>query len=176
MYNLGIRMQSFEFISGIVKSNDIIQVSITVLPGDQKKMFSFEAKKIRSFFQTFSVVITEKTEKILIVFRKKSFLQQDPIIASTNIISSQLPQVQDASNGKLQIINIYEPFKRTSNTNVDNNSRRIIGKFDIQFTVEQIKPHYSNIIRHRENKFRNGESYTKISSNYDNENVNYIYN
>lgn len=78
----------------------------------------------------------------------------------------------------LQIINIYEPFKRTSNANVDRNARRIIGKFNVQFTVEQIKPHYSNIIRHRENKWRNGEPYTKKNSNYDNENVNsnYIFN
>ena len=59
-----------------------IRVSITTLPGEQKQAFSFEAKNMKTTRPFFSVKINDKTEKILIVMRKKSFSQKDPIIAT----------------------------------------------------------------------------------------------
>ena len=87
MLSLNIQMQSFELQKGIVQDNDTIRVSVTTLPSGEKQAFSFEAKKMQTTRPFFSLKINEKTEKILIALRKKSFSEKDPIIASTDMKS-----------------------------------------------------------------------------------------
>ncbi|KAK8845721.1 hypothetical protein M9Y10_020639 [Tritrichomonas musculus] len=168
MLCLNIQMQSFELKKGIVQDNDTLRVSVTTLPGEQKQAFSFEAKKMQTTCPFFSVKIDEKTEKILIVMRKKSFSQKDPIIASTVIQSNQIPMnFNDMANTEMKTINLLEPVQHSGKKNTN---RKVIGKFNIQFSLTQELPFNSNNTIKTTNKKRNGKGYAKMDSFLDNEN------
>ncbi|KAK8845732.1 hypothetical protein M9Y10_020650 [Tritrichomonas musculus] len=168
MLCLNIQMQSFELKKGIVQDNDTIRVSVTTLPGEQKQAYSFEAKKMQTTRPFFSVKINEKTEKILIVMRKKSFSQKDPIIASTVISNKQIPmKFNDIANTEMKTINLLEPVQHSGKKNTN---RKVIGKFDIQFSLTQELPFNNNNTIKTINKKRNGKGYAKMDSFLDNEN------
>ena len=168
MLCLNIQMQSFELKEGVVQDNDTIRVSVTTLPGEQKQAYSFEAKKMQTTRPFFSVKINEKTEKILIVMRKKSFSQKDPIIASTVISNKQIPmKFNDIANTEMKTINLLEPVQHSGKKNTN---RKVIGKFDIQFSLTQELPFNNNNTIKTINKKRNGKGYAKMDSFLDNEN------
>ena len=168
MLSLNIQMQSFELKEGVVQDNDTIRVSVTTLPGEQKQAYSFEAKKMQTTRPFFSVKINEKTEKILIVMRKKSFSQKDPIIASTVISNKQIPmKFNDIANTEMKTINLLEPVQHSGKKNTN---RKVIGKFDIQFSLTQELPFNNNNTIKTINKKRNGKGYAKMDSFLDNEN------
>ena len=168
MLSLNIQMQSFELKEGVVQDNDTIRVSVTTLPGEQKQAYSFEAKNMQTTRPFFSVKINEKTEKILIVMRKKSFSQKDPIIASTVISNKQIPmKFNDIANTEMKTINLLEPVQHSGKKNTN---RKVIGKFDIQFSLTQELPFNNNNTIKTINKKRNGKGYAKMDSFLDNEN------
>ncbi|KAK8845867.1 hypothetical protein M9Y10_020793 [Tritrichomonas musculus] len=170
MLCLNIQMQSFELKEGVVQDNDTIRVSVTTLPGEQKQAYSFEAKNMQTTRPFFSVKINEKTEKILIVMRKKSFSQKDPIIASTVISNKQIPmKFNDIANTEMKTINLLEPLQ---NSGKKNGNRKIIGKFDIQFSLSQVLPSTSGNTMKQASKKKNGKGYAKMDSFFDNENDN----
>ena len=80
IFSLTINVQSIELLSAFVSSNDKIRVSITTLPDEQKQAQVYEYKKLKTVQPTFKVEFKETTKKILIVLRKKSYLESDPII------------------------------------------------------------------------------------------------
>lgn len=180
MLNLNFQMQSFELAKGIVQDNDTIRVSITTLPGEQKQAFSFEAKNMKTTRPFFSVKINDKTEKILIVMRKKSFSQKDPIIASTVIKSGQFPvKFNDITNTEMKTINLLESLQHSNKKNTKScGNRKIVGKFDIQFSLTQELPYQSKNTIMQFNKKKNGKGYAKMDSFLDteNENCNFIFN
>ena len=166
MLSLNIQMQSFELAKNIVHDNDSIRISVTTLPGEQKQAFSFDAKKMKTVHPFFSVKIDDKTEKILIVVRKKNFTEKDPIIASTVIKSGQFPtKFNDVSNTELKTINLLEPLqhsgKRISKSTED---RKVVGKVDLCFTLTQEIECQKNLFKPHFNKKRNGQGYAKMDS------------
>ena len=169
-------MQSFELMKGVVQDNDTIRVSITTLPGEQKQAFSFEAKKMQTACPFFSVKINDKTENILIVMRKKSFSLKDPIIASTVIKSNQIPmKFNDITNTEMKTINLLEPVQHSGKKNTN---RKVIGKFNILFSLAQELPCTNNNTIKSANKKKNGKGYAKMDSFFDdeNENRNFLFN
>ncbi|KAK8897682.1 hypothetical protein M9Y10_015646 [Tritrichomonas musculus] len=175
MLSLNIQMQSFELQKGIVQDNDTIRVSVTTLPSGEKQAFSFEAKKMQTTRPFFSLKINEKTEKILIVLRKKSFSEKDPIIASTVIGKVDIPnKFNDITNTEMKTINLLEPVQHSGKKNGD---RQIIGKFSLQFSLTQELPSTSkNTIKPA--RKRSFKGYSKMNSFIDdeNENNNFLFN
>ncbi|KAK8838063.1 hypothetical protein M9Y10_036014 [Tritrichomonas musculus] len=175
MLNLHVQMRSFKFASCIINYDDIILVSITVFPGDRKKRFSFAAEKIDEFFQFFTIKISEKTQKILIVFRKESFTLNDPIIASTTILGSKIPKILNNSlNTEVKTILIYEPFHRKGNNNISSDKRKVIGKLNIQFSLTKPDPKVDDQDKSLMTCKRNGKEYEKMPTCLENENLNYL--
>ena len=170
MLCLNIQMQSFELQKGIVQDNDTLRVSVTTLPSGEKQAFSFEAKKMLTTRPFFSVKINEKTERILIVMRKKSFSQKDPIFASAVISNKQIPtKFNDITNTEMKTINLLEPVQKSGKKGAD---RKAIGKFEIQFTLTQEFPSTNKNTIKQLNKKRNGKGYAKMNSFLDDENDN----
>lgn len=132
MYGLNIHLKSFKLNSNIVNGNDKVRVSITTFPENYKEAFITEAKQMSFVHHFFTVNITNKTQKIVIVFRKVGFLD-NPIIASATISSKELPN-EYCNNVEMKTMNIYEPLQTSSK------KRRIFGEMQIQFSLTSAFP------------------------------------
>lgn len=174
MYKLSIDLQSFQFSNGIIQANDTIRVSLTTLPEGRKQAISIDEKKLKNFHHFFSITITEQTEMILFVIRKKNFAQNDPIIASTTLKSSQFPRsVNDSNNKILKNINLYEPIQHTrSLTDKSHKKRKILGLMQLQFSLFHSNKIFEKnfALKARMNKVTRQQRYSKINSFDNNEN------
>lgn len=177
MYGLYIHVQSIHLNQDVIGSNDKIRVSITTVPEENKQAFVIEAKKMDNMHHFFTVNITDQTKKIIIVFRKKSFILNDPIIASTILHSDQFPNFQDKSkNTEIKLIDIYDPLQHSHQEKsiYSNNQRRNLGRMEIQLSLEEAFPVNNNQNSQQRNPIRNskrkGNSKTSADANQ-NENI-----
>ncbi|KAK8839547.1 hypothetical protein M9Y10_031906 [Tritrichomonas musculus] len=177
MYGLYIHVQSIHLNQDVIGSNDKIRVSITTVPEENKQAFVIEAKKMDNIHHFFTVNITDQTKKIIIVFRKKSFILNDPIIASTILHSDQFPNFQDKSkNTEIKLIDIYDPLQHSHQEKsiYSNNQRRNLGRMEIQLSLEEAFPVNNNQNSQQRNPIRNskrkGNSKTSADTNQ-NENI-----
>lgn len=169
MKNLNIQMENFSFSEKIFQDKDTIRISITTLPENEKEAFQFDGKRLQDAHPFFTVKKTKNTRKIIIVFRKKSISEKDPIIASTTIKSELFPKsFSDANNSQQQIINIYEPIQKPNAS--QKSQRKIVGQMSVQFSLSQDVPHNFNV-KHQIGKQRNGQGYSKMESYNNNENA-----
>ena len=131
MKGLNIHLKSFKLNQNLVSSNDKVRVSITTFPEGNKEAFITEAKQMNSINHDFKVNITDKTQDIIVVFRKMEILQ-DPIIASTTISSKELPTTLNKAENKS--FEIYEPAQKS------NKDRHVFGQMQIQFKLTSAFP------------------------------------
>lgn len=145
MLNLNIQLQSIKLSKDIVNENDTVRVSITTLPDGQKQAQTFEVKEMNASQPTFKIQMNDQTEKVIIVFRKKSFFGQAPIIASTTLKSKDIHIFKELINNEHKKISIFEPIQNFNNKNNnmktnENKSRRIVGTMEVDFTlIEEFK-------------------------------------
>lgn len=173
MYGLNIHLISFRLNSQIIGPRDKIRVSITTLPEENKDWFVISANEIHKTEHFFGPNITDKTEKIIFVFRKKSLFQSDPIIASTIVYAKDFPRSKtDEQNSEVKRINIYEPISKTPGNLYENENRQIYGQMQIQMTLHDPFPDPTNKKNYNYNisKIHNGEGYSKVNSFGINEN------
>lgn len=163
MFPLNIQLQSIEFIDKIVQDCDSIRVSVTTFPDEQKLNTSFEVKQIRTAFPSFTVNVSDRTEKILIVFRKKYLVQRDPIIASTVITSDDLPKLINGSFDQEKEFDLLEPRKKATNKEnfFGEPNRKILGKVDVKMSIadERQIPEYAAI--RKISKIHSGQEFPK---------------
>lgn len=149
VYGLNIHLVAFQLSPDLIHKNEKIRVSITTLPEKKKQHFSINPKLIGSTHHFFTVNVTDKTEKILFVFRRKNFIQADPIVASTVVHADQLPKSpDDKNNNDVKNIAILEPIQKIRKENkgkeaiekVVNTHRKIVGQMEIQFELTDAFP------------------------------------
>lgn len=111
---LNIYVLSFTLPEYVIKPNDDVRVSITTLPEQVKQNFTIPAREMLHPRHAFQAGITQNTQKIIFVFRKKSFLDGDPIIASTTLNAKDFPKIilrpNEIDECPVQTLNIYEPI------------------------------------------------------------------
>lgn len=179
MYGLNIHLISFRLNSQIIGQRDKIRVSITTIPEECKQSFFINAKDIHHCHHFFTVNITNQTKKIIVVFRKKSIIQNDPIIASTIIHSNEFPKSKDDSqNSDVKRIDIYEPISNGPGTLNPGQERKIYGQMQIQMSLDnpfQDTP-FTKQVNYNIGKIHNGEGYAKVNAMNLNENAQQNYN
>lgn len=161
MLGLNIHLKSFKLNPGIINGNDKVRVSITTLPEQNKEAFVIEAKQMFCVHHFFTVNITEKTEKIIFVFRKKGFFE-DPIIASKTISSSELPKSNENKNTEMKTYEIYEPLQNEQNRRKSNENRRVFGEMKIQFSLTTAFPTFDK--KQSKSNYSKVNGYSKINS------------
>ena len=170
MLSLTINIQSIELLSQLVSSNDKIRISITTLPDEQKQAQVYDYQKLNTVRPTFKVEFKETTKKILIVFRKKSYLEADPIIASTTIYTDDLTNIfKEKNNFDFKKVNLFESNKHNKENYQQNETPKIIGNADICFGICEekfIKSSKKNNIKET-NKHR---EFSKMNSLFKKEN------
>lgn len=174
MYGLNIHLISFKLNQCLFNETDKVRVSITTFPEQNKEKFLLEAKQMKCVHHFFTVNVTKKTSKILFVFRKKSFLQGDPIIASTIVCSKEIPNLQDSSNKyneEVKTIKIFEPVQS------GHKIRRVYGEMSVQFSLTTAFTSFENK-QTRQNikkncdkpKYSKVNGYSMMNENQKNEN------
>ena len=131
----------------VVRDADDIRISITALPEDIKEHFCIKGKKVHQCSHIFSLNITNQTDKIIIVFRKKTFLKDNPIIASTVIQMNEFPEfpkeaIKDSSKiqSNIKTINVYYPLQKQikeENQKNEQITRKILGEMKVQLEFSQ---------------------------------------
>ncbi|KAK8889100.1 hypothetical protein M9Y10_033844 [Tritrichomonas musculus] len=165
MQGLNIHLQSIE-LGNLLQKNDKLRVSITTLPEGNKQAFIIDAKKLSNIHHFFTVNITDKTRKIIFVFRKKSFIQNDPIIASTIVHANLFPNLQDDKlNTEMKAINILEPLHGARDAdNFNPQQRKVIGHMYIQMSLTNEFPDQNYNTRYQYSQTKNKNSYAKMDS------------
>ena len=161
MYGLKIHLLSFLIDTNIVKADDQIRFSITSIPDDCKEVYNMEIKNLSGSHHFFSVNISDQTKKILFVIRKKNFIKNDPIIASTFINACELPSPDNNKNSFIQSIKLYEPIQQ-KNKNVDIFNRKVLGQMEMKFTIT--KPEFQFKNSSNVEKIYKGQGYSKVKT------------
>ncbi|KAK8837229.1 hypothetical protein M9Y10_036661 [Tritrichomonas musculus] len=173
---LNIHLLTFKLPEKLVHDSDSIRVSITSFPEENKQHFYVKGKKINTSNHVFSLNITNKTDKIVIVFRKKNAIGEDPIIASATIHLkkfTELPIEQMTSGTKMtdvKVLDIYYPLQKQieeeqskEQTNVTTNKhmkRKVLGQMEIQLSFSTP---YLNSNKEKTNKKENKKNSKKIN-------------
>lgn len=168
MLKLNIKLNSIRLSNEIVHPNDTIRVSITTIPDKQKDAKLFEVKNIDTATPTFRIKMKDSIQKILIVFRKKSFFFNDPIIASTIIHRNEIGVFDDDVDCDYKKFDIYEP---AGNNNNHSRNRRVVGSMEASFSLKEELQHVHVVV-----KKDDGKSYSSLRAFFnDNENQNVSY-
>lgn len=169
MLSLFIEIQSLKLDENIINANDSLRISVTTIPGGQKQAITFDANRLRTVNPSFSVKINDKLERVLIVLRKKSFSERNPIIASTTIHKARIPtELNNIANTELKTFDFLEPIQHNGQKNTKPaQNRKAIGKFDVQFSLEEDIPQNVSFFTQM-NKKKNGSEYSNLLYNNDN--------
>lgn len=167
---LNIHLLAFALPMNIVKDNEEVRVSITTIPDEKKQHFTIEGKKMGNSNHVFSVNVTEKTAKIIMVFRKVLYLSESPIIASTVI---KLKEFKDCPNEQItngmittevKNINIYYPLQKQIKEEGNKKiQRKVLGQMKIQMTFTTP---FSNIKSDKVNNTKSSSTF--YNNNYSN--------
>lgn len=117
---LNIHLLSFTLPKNLIKDKDDVRVSITTMPDETKQHFSLHGKKMNCSNHVFSLNITNQTKHIILVFRKKTLLSDNPIIGSVTIHTKDFPKIPQSVNQlcsglvttDIKNVNIYYPLQK----------------------------------------------------------------
>lgn len=84
-------IQSVRFQGGIVKPKDEIRISVTSLPSHGKDHFIIPASKLGRINHEFVINCELNMQAILILVRRKSYINGDPILGGNKIGISKIP-------------------------------------------------------------------------------------
>ena len=176
---LNIHLLTFKLPNNLVHDADAIRVSITTMPEERKQHFQIKGKKMYCSNHVFSLNITNKTDRIIMVFRKKSFINSDPIIASTIIYLKdfiQLPIENITSGTKstdVKILYIFYPLQKQMSEEATEKGqsflsesekkamkRKILGQMEVQLSLTTP---YANLNKNKSKK-NNNKKESKIST------------
>lgn len=135
-----LHLHSISLPSDLFKPTDEVRISITSMPERNKQYYFIQGKKLDSFDHIFKLNITNKTEEIIIVLRKKDFIENDPIVASTVIHSEDFPEIPqnidqlgwERKSTDIKTIDILEPRHRHDSVDKD---RKTIGQLKAQMKI-----------------------------------------
>lgn len=161
---IGIHLFSFSLPQSILKDNEDVRISITSIPDENKQNFTIKKGNDHRANLVFSLKITEKTKKFIIVFRKNSILS-NAIIASSSFHLDDfknVPNEQITNNvifTDIEQINLFYPLqKQKKEENIEHNdeiTRRIIGHMEIQLFFSSPYLNQKQIIESKEEKKNN---------------------
>ncbi|KAK8880512.1 hypothetical protein M9Y10_003190 [Tritrichomonas musculus] len=138
----------------------------------KKQHFYVKGKKINTSNHVFSLNITNKTDKIVMVFRKKNPLGDDPIIASATIHLkkfTELPIEQITSGTQMtdvRILDLFYPLQKQieeEQTKCAANKqmrRKVVGQMEVQLSFSSP---YLNSNKEKTNKKENNKEDKNIS-------------
>ncbi len=138
----------------------------------KKQHFYVKGKKINASNHVFSLNITNKTDKIVMVFRKKNPLGDDPIIASATIHLkkfTELPIEQITSGTQMtdvRILDLFYPLQKQieeEQTKCAANKqmrRKVVGQMEVQLSFSSP---YLNSNKEKTNKKENNKENKNIS-------------
>lgn len=148
---LNIHLLSFTLPKNLIKNKEEVRVSITTMPDGRKQHFYLKGKKMYCSNHVFSINITNQTKNIIMVFRKKVFLSENPIIASKTIHLREYdcfpkqPIETGMISSEVRSVNIYYPLQKQKEEEVGNENfvckeneksfkRKILGQMELQLT------------------------------------------
>lgn len=129
---LNIHLVSFSLPKEIIKEKEQIRVSITAMPDGIKQHFNIKGKLMDYTNHLFSLNITNQTTKIVMVFRKKTILKDNPIIASTTIDLKNIKEMPTKQITKgmidteIKTVNLYYPLQKQQKEEHEKNVKRVI--------------------------------------------------
>ena len=156
MYGLNIHLKSFKLNPNIASGNDKVRVSITTFPEHNKEAFVTEAKQMFCVHHFFTVNVSEKTEKIVFVFRKKGIFE-DSIIASTTIFSKDISLTKRNNQTEMMEFKIYEPVQN------GHKDRSVYGEMQVQFSLTTAFPTFDKKQNKNNSKVSEIQKSTKLN-------------
>ncbi|KAK8882864.1 hypothetical protein M9Y10_045507 [Tritrichomonas musculus] len=82
------------FDQPVVKPKDDLRISFTSLSSHQKGNFTTQSSKMNFINQEFTINIDQFVKELLIIIRRKSYLNGDPILGKVLFLTDTIPQGQ----------------------------------------------------------------------------------
>ena len=167
MLNMKMEMHSIYLSKDILQDNSSIRVSITTLPEEQKQAKIVNVKDLNTGILNFKIQMNNKTEKVVIVFRRHGFLDEH-IIASTTLRASEIKMFKEIIGSEHKQVDIYEPIQGKNNNQhkfpLRKEERRVVGSMEIEFSlIEEFGRQNYSINKEHKAEFKNS-SYSKVDS------------
>lgn len=107
---LTINLLSFTIPPKIICETDQLRVKIKTLPDGNKQKYDIKGKKMSNCNLIYTFNITNQTERLLFIFRKKTILSVSPVIGTANLDVSEIMESSNSSSTKM--LDIYYPIER----------------------------------------------------------------
>ena len=141
---LTINLLSFTIPPSVILETDQLRVKAKTFPDGNKQKFDIKAKKMSNCNLIFTLNITDQTEKLLFIFRKKTFLSGNQTIGTSEInISELMGSSPDNNSLGTQTLDIYYPVERQlreqQSHGVDRSSikEKVIGQMKITISLSE---------------------------------------
>lgn len=167
--NLNIHITSFKPPQYLIRDSTTVCVGIMTFPEEEKHIFEIKGKELNSSSLVFPINVTEKTDKIAILFNKKALIAENPIIATATFHFKELFNIpiQKIVNNKMssdiKILDIHYPLKKQIKEERKNKvkqfKRKVLGQMEVRLTFptsnnvnsNDINKKIFNIQRQKEN-------------------------
>lgn len=144
VHGLDIHLCSFE-LDKKIHNRDDINVSVSIIPDGKIQYFYIDGNNFRNNQHSFTVNITDKTEKIVMLFKKKNVLLDDSYIGYAYIGKNDF---QKSKNSEIQSIPIYNRHLnrrfRKQHKNQNQFDKDISGHINVQFSIMEPFPERKN--------------------------------
>lgn len=138
---LDIHLCSFE-LDKKIHNRDDINVSVSIIPDGKIQYFYIDGNNFKKNQHSFTVNISDKTQNIVMLFKKHNVLLEDSYIGYAYISRNDIAQA--SKSGEIELIPIINkkpsnPFKK-----VNRSDQNIAGNIKVQFKITDPFPERKN--------------------------------
>lgn len=158
---LTINLMSFTISPRIICETDLVRVKIQTIPDGDEQKFDIKAKKMDNCGLIFKFNISNKTEKLLISFMKKTILSGAPVIGNSSLDICDIIRSPTEGASGIKTLDIYYPIERqlqeqqSRNTDRSSLKEKVIGQAKI--AISHTEPQVVNNPKDQRKQGRNEE-------------------
>lgn len=141
---LDIQLCSFDLNKKIYNVDDI-NVSVSIIPDGRIQHFYINGKNFKKEQHSLTVNITDKTEKVVLTFKKHNILLEDSYIGYAIINRNEFIQPKkDSETQQISILKLRTNKRKGRHNNDVQDGKSIVGHINVQFQLMNTFPERKN--------------------------------
>lgn len=141
-HGLDIHLCSYE-LNKKIHNHDDINVSVSIIPDGKIQYFYIDGNNFRHNQHSFTVNITDKTEKIVMLFKKRNILIEDSYIGYAYIDKKDFQKKTEIQ--EIPIINKFNKnVAKRNKKHLQNEDKNVAGHIKVQFEIMDPFPERKN--------------------------------
>ncbi|KAK8836070.1 hypothetical protein M9Y10_040026 [Tritrichomonas musculus] len=140
---LTIKLLSFTVPQSVLRGTDLLRVKARTLPEENKQKYDLKGKQMGQCNLSFTFNITNQTEKVLFILRKKTILSGNKTVGTAEIPISELTKPTASESSNIITLDIYYPLERQLHEQLPrgadraNIKEKVIGQMKIAVSLSE---------------------------------------